>query len=110
MIRKLTLLAGFGAGYVLGAKAGTQRYDQIVTTARQLAGKPVVREVRSNLTDAAGHLGDRATAAVNQTVAAVADKVPDLVDLSRLDPAGHPPDTTPGPLPSGAPIVMAPDH
>ena len=26
---KLSLLAGFGAGYVLGAKAGRSRYEQI---------------------------------------------------------------------------------
>ena len=26
---KLSFLAGFGAGYVLGAKAGRERYDQI---------------------------------------------------------------------------------
>lgn len=30
MIKKLTLLAGFAAGYTLGAKAGTERYDQIM--------------------------------------------------------------------------------
>ena len=29
MIRKLTLAIGFGAGYVLGAKAGRERYEQI---------------------------------------------------------------------------------
>ena len=29
MIRKLTLAVGFGAGYVLGAKAGRGRYEQI---------------------------------------------------------------------------------
>jgi hypothetical protein len=30
MIKKLTLMTGFAAGYVLGAKAGTERYDQII--------------------------------------------------------------------------------
>jgi hypothetical protein len=28
-VAKLSFLAGFGAGYVLGAKAGRERYDQI---------------------------------------------------------------------------------
>jgi hypothetical protein len=28
-VAKLSFLAGFGAGYVLGAKAGTERYEQI---------------------------------------------------------------------------------
>jgi hypothetical protein len=28
-VAKLSFLAGFGAGYVLGAKAGRERYEQI---------------------------------------------------------------------------------
>ena len=36
MIRKITLMCGFAAGYVLGAKAGTQRYAQIQGQARAL--------------------------------------------------------------------------
>ncbi|MCW2544990.1 MAG: hypothetical protein JWM40_2542 [Frankiales bacterium] len=31
MIKKLALATGFAAGYVLGAKAGTERYEQIMT-------------------------------------------------------------------------------
>lgn len=30
MIKKLALATGFAAGYVLGAKAGTERYDEIM--------------------------------------------------------------------------------
>ncbi len=30
MIKKLALATGFAAGYVLGAKAGTERYEQIL--------------------------------------------------------------------------------
>jgi hypothetical protein len=29
-VAKLSFLVGFGAGYVLGAKAGRERYEQIV--------------------------------------------------------------------------------
>lgn len=32
---KLTSLALFGAGYVLGTRAGRERYEQIVAAARQ---------------------------------------------------------------------------
>ena len=49
MIRKLTLAIGFGAGYVLGAKAGTQRYDEIMAKARELMGQPAVQDLTSNL-------------------------------------------------------------
>jgi hypothetical protein len=83
VIRKLTLVAGFSAGYVLGAKAGTQRYDQIVSKFRELAGMPAVQEVTSTLADTAGQIGDKAKATVTEKVAAVGDKVTgnDVVDL-----------------------------
>ena len=89
MIRKLTLVAGFAAGYVLGAKAGTQRYEQIVAKARELAGQPAVQEVRSTLAETASQLGENAKDTVNETVAAVGDKVTgdDVVDLT---PAAKP--------------------
>ena len=51
MIRKLTLVAGFGAGYVLGAKAGTQRYDQIMAKFREIAGMPAVQDMTSTIAD-----------------------------------------------------------
>ncbi len=43
MMGKLLILAGVGAGYVLGARAGRDRYDQIAGTAQQLWGHPQVR-------------------------------------------------------------------
>jgi hypothetical protein len=43
MAGKLTLLAGFGAGYVLGARAGRQRYDQIAGKAQELWRDPRVQ-------------------------------------------------------------------
>ena len=44
MARKLTLLAGFGAGYVLGARAGRSRYDEIVGKARGVWQDPRVQD------------------------------------------------------------------
>jgi tryptophan synthase beta subunit len=40
---KLSLIVGAAAGYVLGAKAGRDRYDQIVRTARRVAGSQTVQ-------------------------------------------------------------------
>ena len=74
MIRKLTLAVGFGAGYVLGAKAGTQRYEQIVAKARELAGMPAVQEVTTNLTQTASTVADKAKTTVNETITSVNDK------------------------------------
>ena len=74
MIRKLTLAVGFGAGYVLGAKAGTQRYEQIVAKARELAGMPAVQEVTTNLSQTATSVADKAKTTVNETITSVNDK------------------------------------
>ena len=40
---KATFVTGFAAGYVLGAKAGRARYEQIMRGLRTLAGRPEVQ-------------------------------------------------------------------
>lgn len=85
MLKKLTLLVGFGAGYVLGAKAGTERYDQIVAKARELAGRPEVQGVTSTVTSTASTLADTAKAKANDTISSVASTpstAPETVDLT----------------------------
>lgn len=49
--KKLTLLAAFGGGYVLGAKAGRERYDQIRDTANQVKEDPRVKQATSRAED-----------------------------------------------------------
>lgn len=44
MVKKLSFLTGLGAGYVLGARAGRERYEQIVSTARGLWQDPRVQQ------------------------------------------------------------------
>lgn len=44
MAGKLTLLIGFGAGYVLGARSGRERYDQIADKAQRLWRDPAVQD------------------------------------------------------------------
>jgi hypothetical protein len=41
---KLSLLVGFGAGYVLGARAGRERYEQIAGKVQKLWHDPRVQE------------------------------------------------------------------
>ncbi len=50
-IKKLTLLAAFGGGYVLGAKAGRERYDQILQTANQVKDDPRVQQATARAED-----------------------------------------------------------
>jgi hypothetical protein len=49
---KISFLAGVGVGYVLGAKAGQQRYEQIKTKSQQLWQSEPVQTKVSEATDA----------------------------------------------------------
>ena len=111
MIRKLTLAAGFAAGYVLGAKAGEQRYRQIESKFRELAGMPAVQDLTSNLADTAGQIGDKAKATVNDKVSAVGDKVTgnDVVDLGTGGKSKTGARTTNAPMAGAAASATAPD-
>ena len=45
MKRRNALLVGFAIGYVLGAKAGRERYRQIRRVARGIASNPAIKQV-----------------------------------------------------------------
>jgi hypothetical protein len=112
VIRKLTLAAGFAAGYVLGAKAGEQRYRQIEAKFRELAGMPAVQDLTSNLAETASSIGDKAKETVNEKVAAVGDKVTgkdDVVDLSTGSKSRTGARTTSTPMAGAAASATAPD-
>ena len=82
---KATFVIGFAAGYTLGAKAGRERYEQIMRTARGLSESPTVQS-------AAGVLQAQATNLVDTAKHAVVDRLP-LGDQNS-DPYG------PGPVPT----------
>lgn len=112
MIRKLTLAAGFGAGYVLGAKAGTERYNQIAAKFRELAGMPAVQDVKTTLADTASTIGDTAKAKVNDTISAAGDKVTgggDVVDLGATTKPKTGTRAPAAPMAGAAPSITAPD-
>jgi hypothetical protein len=59
---KLGALLGFGIGYVLGAKAGRERYEQIQRSFEQMKSSPVLEKLggignRGPLGDAFGGNG-----------------------------------------------------
>jgi hypothetical protein len=53
-MRKLWVGLGFAAGYVLGARAGRERYEQLKRQATQLAEKPQVKEMTQRVTSTTG--------------------------------------------------------
>lgn len=45
----LKLAAGFAAGYVLGARAGREKFEQIAATARKVSENPTVVQTRQKV-------------------------------------------------------------
>jgi len=70
---RITFVAGLAIGYVLGAKAGRARYEQLARTARKVADSPVVQEV-------AGLVG----AQVSNAGRTVYDKTVDKMPITSL--------------------------
>jgi hypothetical protein len=103
---KSGFLVGLGAGYVLGAKAGEERYQQIVGAARSLRENPGVQrltgEVNQTVSVGKDRVGEAASSKVQQVgnaAAAQASKAKDAVSSvgkkaeDKTAGAGTPPET-----------------
>ena len=75
MVGKVLLLAAAGAGYVLGARAGRERYDQISSSVSRLWGNPKVQSRVVDLEDKAGDLARQAGSVAQEKVGAAASSV-----------------------------------
>jgi hypothetical protein len=68
MRSKVTFIAGFATGYILGSKAGRSRYDQIREAARAFANNPAVQGTANTIgqqaTDVLATAKDRAAGKV----------------------------------------------
>ena len=79
---KLFTLTVFGAGYVLGARAGRERYEQIASGARKVAGNPKVQAASSKAQETiaqqapivAEAVKDKASSAAHTVQEKVSDK------------------------------------
>ena len=71
-MKKLTLLAAAGVGYVLGAKAGRERYEQIMSGVNRFASDPRVRAKASE----AGHV-------IKEQAPVVKDKVTEAASTAK---------------------------
>ena len=70
---KLVFLAGLGAGFVLGTRAGREKYEELVQAARKVRENPTVQE-------AAGVVQEQA----NKIVSTGKDVVTDKLSNSRF--------------------------
>jgi hypothetical protein len=77
-MRKLTLLAAIAVGYVLGARAGRERYEQIMRTFNRVKSDPRVQEKAHQ---AVGLAKDQAPV--------VADKVTTAASAAAAKVTGH---------------------
>ena len=65
---KATFLTGLATGYVLGAKAGRARYEQIARTATAVWNRPMVQSATHTLGSRAASLVDTAKSSVSSRV------------------------------------------
>jgi hypothetical protein len=79
------LAIGAATGYVLGTKAGRERYEQIVGAAKQLGERPEVKRIV-----------EQAPGAIETKVGQVAEKAADKVGQAREKVAPNPSTGTTG--------------
>ncbi len=76
---KSTLMIAFAAGYVLGSRAGRERYEQISNAARKVAGNPTVQSAASKAQETvvaqAPVVADAVKEKATSAASTVADKV-----------------------------------
>ncbi|MFD9906841.1 YtxH domain-containing protein [Streptomyces sp. NPDC059063] len=73
---RLTFVAGLVLGYVLGTRAGRERYEQLKKTVREISQNPAVR----NTVESAAQQGrDVAGKAFHSVSEKVGDRMPDSV-------------------------------
>ncbi|HEX5568957.1 MAG TPA: YtxH domain-containing protein [Streptomyces sp.] len=73
---RLTFVAGVAVGYVLGTRAGRERYEQLRKNARRIAENPAVR----NAYESAAHNGWEMTTRAFSTVSEqVGERLPSTV-------------------------------
>jgi hypothetical protein len=79
-MKKLTLLIAFAVGYVLGAQAGRQRYEQIKKAAFKVKDDPRVQSAASTVADTA-----------REQAPVVAQKVTHAAGVAASTAASHSP-------------------
>lgn len=83
-MKKLTLIAAGAVGYVLGTRAGRERYEQIKAGAGRIASDPRVRAKASE----AGHALKEQAPVVKDKVVGAAGTAKDKVTSSHSGDAG----------------------
>jgi hypothetical protein len=73
---RYVFMAGVGVGFVLGARAGRERYEQLAKLARKAADSPAVQQ-------AAGAIHAQATGLATSARSKLAEQLPKLAGATR---------------------------
>ncbi|MEV7397979.1 hypothetical protein [Aeromicrobium sp. NPDC092404] len=115
-MKKLTVLVIGAAGYVLGARAGRERYEQIKTQATKAWNNPKVQsavdDVQTQAKQAGSEVGSKVGAKVADVAGDAKTKIADKVKGNDTDPSSDaykPGDEVigPPPVPGGSKIADA---
>jgi hypothetical protein len=98
---KATFAVGFAAGFVVGARAGRERYEQLKKLARTAADSPAAQQAAAALQAKAASTATtarhKAAGRLQEGMASAKDRVPGLRHKEPDSTAnGHRPVTTPG--------------
>ena len=77
---RITFLSGFAAGFVLGARAGRERYEQIKAVGRRVADSPAAQQAAGAVQAQAAGLAKTAKQKVTD---GLQDRVPKLASTAK---------------------------
>jgi hypothetical protein len=84
---RATFVAGFVVGFIAGARAGRERYDQIVKYTKQVAENPAVQKAANTVATKATELGKTAAAKAPEfaktAAATVSEQVPKMAATAK---------------------------
>ena len=83
---KLWFLGGLAAGFVLGARAGREKYEEIVATARKVREHPTVQEARGVVQEQASRLASTGKEKLSNSKLAETKVGQTLLSGSESDP------------------------
>jgi hypothetical protein len=86
---RVTFLAGLAAGFIIGARAGRERYEQIKKLARKAADSPAVQQAAGAAQAQAAGL---ARSARDKVTGKIQERLPKLAETAKNKVGGKLPD------------------
>lgn len=88
-MRKMTILISAATGYVLGARAGRERYEQICSVWSRVSSNPQVQQAAGTIStkgnEMAHTMADKGSTMAHTVAEKAADKAPGWMPGSRSD-------------------------